>query len=87
MNIYKTLELTKNTFFQLEAIVGKTKSKIFSLHEAWEQREQELNEESEQLNRILEQLKAETEQYENERHHFKSDEDKIRSAINEKVTL
>ena len=44
-----------------------------------------MNEESEQLNQILAQLKAETEQYENERHHFKSDEDKIRSAINEKV--
>jgi len=72
---------------KLEAIVGKTKSKIVSLHEAWEQRQQELNEESEQLNRLLEQLKAETEQYENERHHFKSDEDKIRSAINEKEIL
>ena len=56
-----------------------------SLHETWEQKEHELNEESIQLARTLEHLKAETARYEKERGHYMNDEEKIRSAIKEKV--
>ena len=56
-----------------------------SLQETWEEKEHELHEESMQLARSLEQLKAESAQYEKERGHYMNDEEKIQSAIKEKV--
>ena len=53
----------------------------------WNEKEQELSEENLQLNMILEKLKVEIEHQQNARDNHKSEEDKIRGEIKEKVIL
>ena len=65
--------------------MGKTRQKIISLQEMWTEKEKELEEETLQLNSLLKKTKLDEEDQKISRDSNQQKEDKLRSAIKEKV--